>query len=303
MARVQESEPRLRLLARALAWRADLLEKDPAEMLRTDPRVRTGITPEWKEAAERLCPPASPARDAGDDDTGEGPLLSATPSGAWLEPHPVEWYVDFESVNDGDDDFAAFPETGGTAVIFMIGVVRVEGDRCTYRSFTADTLSRAEERRIMRDFCHALAQDPPDTPLFHWSRAEVVEWQRSAARYPSDAWPALHWLDLEAEGFKKPGIRVRGVRGTGLKAISKALHKAGAVATTWEAGPCNGQGAMVGAWWCGRRAREEGRPMLDVVRHGDDVPLMRQIESYNRVDCQAMVEIAQHMRRGVLKPL
>ena len=37
--------------------------------------------------------------------------------------------------------------------------------------------------------------------------------------------------------------------------------------------------------------------MLDVVRHGDEVPLMRQIERYNRVDCQAMVEIAQYMRR------
>lgn len=182
-------------------------------------------------------------------------------------------------------------------MIFMIGVVRIEqGAPSTYRSFTARALEHAEERRIMRDFSAALAREPPDTPLFHWSRAEVTEWRRSAARYPDDAWPALRWLDLEAEAFKKPDIRVRGVRGTGLKAISKALHRAGAVATTWEAGPCNGQGAMVGAWWCGRRAREEGRPMLEVTRDGDDVPLMRQIERYNRVDCQAMLEIAQFLR-------
>ena len=44
----------------------------------------------------------------------------------WRTPGTVEFYVDFETVNDLADDFSRIPERGGQPLIFMIGCGHVE---------------------------------------------------------------------------------------------------------------------------------------------------------------------------------
>jgi hypothetical protein len=41
---------------------------------------------------------------------------------------------------------------------------------------------------------------------------------------------------------------VTGAFGFGLKAIARAMAAQGLIETTWEDGPADGLGAMVGAW-------------------------------------------------------
>ncbi len=84
-------------------------------------------------------------------------------------------------------------------------------------------------------------------------------------------------------------MTVRGAFGFGLKAIAKAMHAAGLIGTDWPDGVADGMGAMVGAWWCDAEARRLACSMRDLE-------LMRQIESYNRVDVEAMRDVLAWLR-------
>ena len=82
---------------------------------------------------------------------------------------------------------------------------------------------------------------------------------------------------------------MQGAFGFGLKAVAKAMHQHGLIETVWGDGPTDGLGAMVGAWWCHHEARRECVSMCTLG-------LMREIESYNEVDCRMMWEVLQYLR-------
>jgi predicted RecB family nuclease len=84
---------------------------------------------------------------------------------------------------------------------------------------------------------------------------------------------------------------VRGAVGFGLKAVAKALHQHGLIGTRWGDGPVDGLGAMVGAWWCAGEAASHGRAL-------HELDLMHEIRAYNEVDCRAMMEIVDYLRRN-----
>jgi len=58
----------------------------------------------------------------------------------WRVPPPAEAFVDFEFVHDMDDDFSAFPQKGGQALIFQIGSGTYRDRRWAFRQFTVDDL-------------------------------------------------------------------------------------------------------------------------------------------------------------------
>ncbi len=84
---------------------------------------------------------------------------------------------------------------------------------------------------------------------------------------------------------------VRGAHGFGLKAVTNGMHALGLVKTSWDEGPADGLGAMVGAWWCDREAEPSGGSMRDLQ-------VMQRIERYNEVDCKAMMELVGYLRRN-----
>ena len=84
-------------------------------------------------------------------------------------------------------------------------------------------------------------------------------------------------------------VNVKGAYGLGLKQIAKALKRHGAIETTWENGPTDGMGAMVGAWRANFLAKEEG---LNLVEYD----IMKLIGKYNEVDCRVMQEILYYIR-------
>jgi hypothetical protein len=235
---------------------------------------------------------------------GEGPIVQPERVGVneheWREPDALEFYVDFETVSDLDDDFSNFPHRGGTPMITMIGCGHVADDAWAFECFSVDALEHDAEARII-DAWHEhmatvrarIAPDQDAVRVFHWSPAEVsvleTAYNSAIRRHADRIWPAVSWTDLLKLVVKAEPLIVRGAMGFGLKAIAKALHGHGLIATSWDDGPADGLGAMVGAWWCAEEAARSGVSMREL-------DLMQEIERYNEVDCRVMMEILSYLR-------
>jgi hypothetical protein len=217
----------------------------------------------------------------------------------WRPPDPLEFFVDFETVSDLDDDFSRLPARGGQPLIFMIGCGHLEEGRFIFRCFTADALTPAAEESILDGWFAHMAEvqgrlgstEPPR--VFHWSPAEVssleTAYNSAIRRHPERTWPEPRWFDFLNRVVKAEPVVVRGALGFGLKAIGKALHKHGLIKTHWEDGPTDGLGAMVGAWSAAAEAHRSGVSLREVE-------LMREIERYNEVDCRVMYEVISWLR-------
>lgn len=224
----------------------------------------------------------------------------------WREPAAAEFYVDFETVNDLDEDFSRFPEANGQPLIFMIGCGHLSGPAenpgWEFCVFTARSLTPAEERRIIEEWFAHLQQicaerktSLEQARIFHWSPAETSSlteaYNAALVRQGSPPWPKLPWVDLLNRVIKEQPVTVRGAFGFGLKAIAKAMHTHELIQTLWSDGPADGLGAMVGAWWCHHEAVRQGVPMTDV-------DLMPKIERYNEIDCKVMAEVLAFLRQN-----
>ena len=226
---------------------------------------------------------------------------NANASGSvWREAAPVEFYADFETVSNLNDDFSDIPEMGGQELIFMIGCGHIEDGEWRFRCFVASDLTEPSEAEIIDEwFAHMsevtsrMAAEGCEPLVFHWSPAETITLEtayRSAkARHPDKDWPEPKWFDLLKNVVKAEPIVVRGAMGFGLKAVAQGLHRHGLIETLWGDGPADGLGAMVGAWHCDTEAREQGKAL-------QDIPLMKDIVQYNEVDCRVMMEILRFLR-------
>lgn len=222
--------------------------------------------------------------------------------GRWRERRPVETYVDFETVNDLNDDLSRFPERGGTSLIFQIGCGRYDDGRWTFAQFTAPELTVAAEAEMIDAWLTHLAglaaaagvDGPGAVRLFHWSAAETVfmdaQYRSARARHPDRDWPSLDWYDLLGNVVRAEPVVVAGSRTFGLKNVARAMHAHGLVETGWGDGLADGTGAMVGAWTADAIARETATPIADI-------PLMAEVSRYNEIDCRVMAEVLDHLRR------
>ena len=229
------------------------------------------------------------------------PSHIGTDESTWRRMPKVEFYVDFEYCSDLNDDFSQLPEKGGQPLIFMIGCGHIEKGKWQFKSFTVNSLSPAEEIRIIREWAKHMATvrdrlDPAcDKPrIIHWSAAEVTVLENShssaKARHGEDAdWPQLGWYDFLQNVMRQEPVVVRGALGFGLKAVANALNTHGLIETDWADSPMDGLGAMVGAWWCDEEARGLSVPLTSLS-------LMDEIARYNEVDCKVMLEIVRYLR-------
>ncbi|MDQ3096928.1 MAG: hypothetical protein M3Q61_02010 [Chloroflexota bacterium] len=230
------------------------------------------------------------------------PARIAADEGRWRERAALELYIDFETVNDLDDDFRTFPRRGGTPLIFQIGCGRYEDGIWTFDQFTAGDLTiEAEGVMIDEWVAHlerlALARglrSASDARLFHWSAAETVfmdaAFNSARERHPEKSWPDLGWYDVLRNVVQAEPVVIRGSMGFGLKSVARALHALGHTATDWGEGLADGTGAMAGAWLAAAEARRSGGTLSNVA-------LMREIDRYNEIDCRVMAEVLDYLRR------
>ena len=221
---------------------------------------------------------------------------------AWRKQSRLEFFVDFETVNDANDDFSRFPEKGGQPLIFMIGCGHLEDGEWRFSCFIADRLNAAAEAAVIDSWIEHMRSvrrqlGVTQTPLaFHWAHAErsTLEGAYNSAcrRHKDKDWansPEFVWFDLLQNVVKAQPVVVRGAFGFGLKEIAKTLHGHGLIETSWDDSPVDGLGAMVGAWHCDREAAEKGIRLADTE-------LMQEIQRYNEVDCRVMQEIVKYLR-------
>jgi len=137
-----------------------------------------------------------------------GPPRITAMEQVWRVEPALEFYVDFETVNDLNDDFSLIPKRGGLPMIFMIGCGHVESGAWQFQCFTADALTEACEATIidkwldhMRDVRDRVA--PRSEPLaIHWSHAEtsslVTAYNAAIQRQPKRAadWATTRWFDF-----------------------------------------------------------------------------------------------------------
>ena len=228
------------------------------------------------------------------------PTRVSAAEGQWRAEPIIEFFVDFETVNNLNDDFSRLPAQNGQPLIYMIGCGHVEGGRWTFQSFATDALTEQDEATVIDgwlEYMDGVTQArgmSGRAKVIHWSFAEPVNFQRAydsaRERHPDKGWPAdLGWFDLWDMVFRAEPVVVRGSLSFGLKAVARAMHGHGLIETSWGDSKVDGLGAMVGAWRCDAEARESGGSMLDTA-------LMREIVAYNEVDCRVMWEILGHLR-------
>jgi len=221
----------------------------------------------------------------------------------WRKESSLEFYVDFETVSDLNDDFSHIPKRGGQPMIFMVGCGHMENGTWRFRCFTTDALTETSEAAVidawvdyMKELRDRIA--PGSEPLvFHWSQAEISSLltahnaaiQRHGQQGKS--WASPQWFDFLTEVIRAEPVVMRGALGFGLKAIAQSMQKLGLIQTKWESGPVDGLGAMVGAWWCAQEAAKKNvaLPQID---------LMKGIQEYNEVDCKVMMEIVRYLRQN-----
>jgi hypothetical protein len=223
--------------------------------------------------------------------------------GDWRSSAPVEFFVDFETTSDLNDDFSTFPKKAGQPLILMIGCGYFSPKGAwDFRVFTAKRLDEPSEIDILKEWLQFMRQacasadcDLAKTRIYHWSHAETstlqTAYNSAAARHGLPTWENLPWVDLLAKVARAEPIGIRGAFGYGLKAITKAMHSHGLIPTSWGDGPTDGLGAMVGAWWCDGEAQRLGVSIRDL-------PLMKQIEDYNKVDVEAMRDVLGWLRKN-----
>ena len=222
----------------------------------------------------------------------------------WRARPRLEFFVDFETVNDGNDDFSRFPEKSGQPLIFMIGCGHLEDGEWQFSCFVADRLNAAAEAAAIDAWIEHMRSvrlrlgvtDPPRA--FHWAHAEQSTLEKAynsaCKRHKDKDWansPDFVWFDLLKKVVKEQPVVVRGAFGFGLKEIAKTLHSHGLIETSWDDSPVDGQGAMVGAWHSDREAADKGIRLADTE-------LMEEIQRYNEVDCRVMQEILEYLRKN-----
>jgi hypothetical protein len=245
----------------------------------------------------------------------------------WAIAQPAEFFVDFETCNDLNDDFKSLPTKGGQALIFMIGCGHIENGEWRFKCFTADELSPECELKVIQSWMihmdavtarltHGkpmsvaqeslfdLASERPMRPqVFHWSPAEkntLIEAYDSAEVRHGSAIERPNFYDFLNRVVKPSGdagcFAVRGAFNFGLKSIGKALQSLGLIQTEWTDGPTDGLGAMTGSWWCYEQSAIKGTPVLEVETLGGR-KLFQEITRYNEIDCKVMYEAIDYLRR------
>lgn len=233
------------------------------------------------------------------------PLRITNNEGGWQDPQKLEFFVDFETVNDVVTDFSDLPEVKSTTLISMIGVGYIcpTAGTWVYKNFTVDKLSLLDEEQICINFVNYIEQEAKlykvkSPKCIHWAPAEHTFWKGAVDRhYPkSKKWDTSGkkwgWFDL-LQVFRQEPIVIEGCLGFGLKAVSSALKKHGCISTGWDSGSSclDGQGAIIGAWKAHCQAQSQRISMKNT-------PLMREIAKYNESDVKVLYEIITYLREN-----
>ena len=162
----------------------------------TDTRVTPkAVGVEGRTTQPRLQALLDVNREAGPD---VRPARVEAARGEWIEEAPVEFYVDFETVGDLDDDFSGIPERGGQPLIFMIGCGHMEEGEWRFECFITDRLDERSEAEIIDDWFEHMTACAGRRPQGHPLGAPRDDHPRDSLRCCREA-PQGHRLAAHAQ--------------------------------------------------------------------------------------------------------
>lgn len=222
----------------------------------------------------------------------------------WLETEKLLFVVDFETINSVFDDFSKLPHSQNNDYLFMIGVAWKFENKIEYKSFVISKLDKQEEFNIIRQLYHYLREitdkflgkEKQIPPLYHWGHIEnsyFLSLCNKLEKYIDSLCQKdllqikqkLRWFNL-LDYFKSNPIVINGCFGFGLKEISTRLAELGLIKTNWsQISQCkNGNSAMVMAHLSYQMIRNDNISIIDI-------PFMKEIIEYNKIDCMVIQEI------------
>ena len=158
-----------------------------------------------------------------DVNRSEGPVVRperVTAAEDEWRPRPrLEFFVDFETVSDINDDFSRFPERGGQPLIFMIGCGHLEDGEWQFSCFVVDRLNATAEAAVIDSWIGHMRSvrrrfGVTGTPLaFHWAHAERSTLEKAynsaCKRHPGKSWADsadFAWFDLLKDVVKEQPV-------------------------------------------------------------------------------------------------
>ncbi len=208
----------------------------------------------------------------------------------------MEFYLDYETMNSNfgkiivdrnEVDYEDFN------LIFMIGVGYEDSNgQWQYKSFVVKESNKKSEKEMLTDFWEYIDNTlklykKKDAVFVHWSQAEKTSYDKTRLRHPD--LPQKNFVDLYQVFIDEP-IVIKGALNYSLKSIARALFDHKIINTIWDSSSqcANGLNAMLIAHNIYSKNKQ-----VSV-----DIPLMKEIEKYNEIDCKCLWEIIRYLREN-----
>lgn len=220
-----------------------------------------------------------------------------------LPKHRVEIFIDFETTSDITDDIPTDAYTKPDTYVFLIGVTyQINKGPCKYKSFCTKTIGNKEhEQQNFLDFLNfindcLLKHSAYNNHMFyHWGHVEYTWFNQLCNKYNinPDLYP-FYWYDL-CSLFTQTPITIKGCLNFKLKDIARSLKTYNYITTQWEEnGVSNGLDAML-------IASQASKTAIKKSLHMKELPDVKSIIKYNKIDCQVLYEILQFLRNNLVK--
>lgn len=217
----------------------------------------------------------------------------------WKTKDDIEFYFDFETVNDLILNFSNDGTSPMLDMIFMIGVGWYNPANKTwkYRKFVARDLDLNSERQMLTQFLQFI-EPHSSRKFYHWGSAEKIMMKKCWNRHSTHIQTRLtyeiltqKWVDM-LDIFKSEPIVIKGCFDFGLKNISKAMVNHGMIQCTWGIDKFGCSDGLKAMFLAGQVYQESRDKNVNVV----ELPKMKSIIEYNEIDCKVVSEIVNYLR-------
>lgn len=222
--------------------------------------------------------------------------------GDWQNKNKLEFFVDFETINDVCSDFNVDTNkviSNGVNMIFMIGVGYELNKKWNFTTFLAKDNTIEEEKIMLDNFYkfitktknEILGENKPFPNMYHWGHIERTLFETAKRRHCNNTWNNLKWFDM-LNVFKKEPIVIKDCLNFGLKDVAKAMYKHGFIKTTWKNSIfSSGTNAMIYAY----NEYKKYKNLNENIKYSH---IMQNIAEYNHIDCKVIYEIINYLRKN-----
>lgn len=217
--------------------------------------------------------------DINNSEDSINPILITNSINNWRksEEHQMEFYLDYETVNDFESN----------NFIFMIGV-GYKINNWLFKCFITKNKELDSQKEMYNNFWEYVNKilkehNKLEAIFIHWTSAEPSFYNKSQKQFNL---PIKKFMDLNKVFLAEP-IVIRGAFNYSLKTIAKCMFKHDLIKTTWpdESSCNNGQDALVLA----NKLYIESNKDLELTDMND-------IVYYNEIDCKVLCDILEYLR-------